>query len=158
MKSLCVCFGLEALPAGMTPPDIEQDYLDVYKPAVQFLYSHPSFCMEFSFTGPQFRFYRKNHPEFIEILEQLINRKQIEILGGGFYNPVFPLLFPMDRSGQVDLLSTVIRKSIGKRPRGVCLCASAWDPSLVTSFETCGIEYVELDSSLILKEKNLGLP
>jgi hypothetical protein len=158
MKSVCVCFGLEALPAGMTPPDIEQDYLDVYKPAVQFLYSHPSFCMEFSFTGPQLRFYRKNHPEFIEILEQLINRKQIEVLGGGFYNPVFPLLYPMDRSGQIEMLSAEIRQSVGKRPRGLCVCAGSWDSSLVTSFETCGMEYVMLDSTLIPPSKQSYIP
>ena len=101
---------------------------------------------------------KKKNPEFLEILKKLVDRKQVELIGGGFYNPVFPLLFPMDRSGQVDLLSTAIRKATGKRPRGVCLCASAWDPSLVTSFETCGMEYVELDSSLISKDKNLFLP
>lgn len=133
-------------------------YDEYFKPLVSFLYANPDFKFSFYFSGPEFEFIRKKNPELIEILKQLVNRKQVEIIGGGFYNPVFPLLFPMDRSGQVDLLSTVIRKSIGKRPRGVCLCASAWDPSLVTSFETCGIEYVELDSSLILKEKNLGLP
>ncbi len=133
-------------------------YENYFKPLVSFLYANPDFKFSLYLSGPEFEFIKKRNPEFIEILKKLVNRKQVEIIGGGFYNPVFPLLFPMDRTGQVDLLSTSIRKSIGKRPRGACLCASAWDPSLVTSFETCGMEYVELDSSLVQKTKNVYLP
>ncbi|MCQ2600090.1 MAG: DUF1926 domain-containing protein [Treponema sp.] len=133
-------------------------YDNYYKPLVSFLYANPDFSFSFYLSGPEFEYIKKKNPEFLEILKKLVDRKQVEVIGGGFYNPVFPLLFPMDRSGQVDLLSTAIRKATGKRPRGVCLCASAWDPSLVTSFETCGMEYVELDSSLISKDKNLFLP
>lgn len=133
-------------------------YDNYYKPLLSFLYANPDFAFSFYLSGPEFEYIKKKNPEFLEILKKLVDRKQVELIGGGFYNPVFPLLFPMDRSGQVDLLSTAIRKITGKRPRGVCLCASAWDPSLVTSFETCGMEYVELDSSLISKEKNLFLP
>ena len=158
MNSLCVSFGLESAPAGMTLPDSEKDYLDVYKTAATFLYSHPDYCMSFSFIGNQLQFLKKNHPEFLEILQQLTNRKQVEVLGGGFYNPVFPLLFPIDRSGQVDMLSAEIRRTVGKRPRGMTLCASSWDTSLVTSFETCGMEYVMLDNTLISASKQMYLP
>lgn len=138
------------------------DYKSIYenylKPIGSFLYAHQEIPFAFYFTGPQFDLIKQKNPEFIEILRKLYNRKQIELLGGGYYNPVFPLLFPLDRTGQIELLSSTIRKSLGKRPRGVVLCASAWDPSLVTSFETTGMEYVELDNSLIPKDKNLFLP
>ncbi|MCR5613280.1 alpha-amylase/4-alpha-glucanotransferase domain-containing protein [Treponema sp.] len=138
--------------------DYKSVYESYYKPIVSFLYAHPEFQFSFYFSGPEFDFIKQKNPEFIEIIKKLVNRKQVEILGGGYYTPVFPLLFPLDRTGQVELLSSSVRKSVGKRPRGIVLCASAWDPSLVTSFETCGMEYVQLDSSLIQKEKNLFLP
>lgn len=133
-------------------------YENFYKPLISFLYANPEFYFSFYFTGPEFDYIKEKNPELIEVLKKLVNRKQVELLGGGYYNPVFPLLFPMDRTGQVELLSSTIRKSIGKRPRGVYLCASAWDPSLVTSFESCGMDYVELDSSLMQKDKNIYRP
>lgn len=138
--------------------DYKSIYENYFKPIGSFLYAHPEIPFAFYFTGPQFDLIKQKNPEFIEILRKLYNRKQIELLGGGYYNPVFPLLFPLDRTGQIELLSSTIRKALGKRPRGVVLCASAWDPSLVTSFETTGMEYVELDTSLIPKDKNLFLP
>ena len=158
MKALCICFGLESTPAGKTVSDSEKDYLEVYKPAAKFLYANPGFCMAFSFNGNELQFFKKKHPEFLAILQQLISRRQIEVFGGGFYNPVFPLLYPKDRTDQIELLSAEIRQTLGKRPRGMTLCASSWDASLVTSFQTCGMEYVVLDSSLIPPAKQSYLP
>ena len=139
MINICLEFSTES--SNFTDiSDYKTVYEKMYKPLISFLYAHQECPFSFYFSGLEFDFIRQKNPEFIEILRKLVNRKQVEILGGGYYNPVFPLLFPQDRTGQVELLSSAIRKSVGKRPRGVSLCASAWDPSLVTSFETCGME------------------
>lgn len=155
---MCICFGLESTPAGKAVSVCENDYADVYKPAAKFLYAHPDFRMAFSFTGNELQFFKKKHPEFLALLQELISRRQIEVFGGGFYNPVFPLLYPKDRTDQIELLSAEIRQTLGKRPRGMTLCASSWDASLVTSFQTSGMEYLALDSSLIPPAKQCYLP
>lgn len=157
--SVCLCFSLKSsLIDNIQSDTLEKEYQSVYKPTAKFLYSHQNFCMSFSFNGPQLDFYKKKHPEFIELIQQLIERKQIEILGGGYYDPVFPLLFPRDRTGQIELLSSLIRESTGKRPRGISICASIWDSSLLSCFSTCGMEYILLDDSLISPEKNKYIP
>lgn len=159
MGVLNICFEFSTETSGFFDySDYKSVYESFYKPLGQFLYAHEEFKFTFYFSGSQLEFFKQKNPEFLEILKNLSNRKQIEILGGGYYHPVFPLLFPLDRTGQIELLSSTIRKIVGKRPRGVMLCASAWDPSLVTSFETCGVDFVQLDSSLIQKEKKLFLP
>ncbi|MBP3710582.1 MAG: DUF1926 domain-containing protein [Treponema sp.] len=158
MDAISLCFYLESTPADTLLSDNEKDYQEVYKHAAKFLYSHPDFCISFSFTGTQLQFFRKKHPEFLEMLQQLVSRKQVEVLGGGFYNPVFPLLYSKDRTDQIELLSTEIRQSIGKRSYGMTLCADGWDASLVASFKTCGMEYVLLDSSLIPPSKLSYIP
>lgn len=154
-----ICFGLKSSLIDSAHSDaLEKEYQKIYKPLAKFLYSHSLFRLFFSFNGPQLEFYRKKHPEFIELLQKLIERKQIEILGGGYYEPVFPLLYPRDRSGQIELLSSSIRESVGKRPRGMSLCASIWDSSLLPCFSTCGMEFVLLDESLVPPGKNTFVP
>lgn len=144
---------------GLSDTDVmEKQYQSLYKPLGKFLYAHQSFRLSFSFNGIQLSFFEKKHPEFIEILRELVVRKQIEMIGGGFYDPVFPLLYPIDRSGQIDLLSSKIRHLFGTRPRGISLCASIWDPCLVSSFTSSGMEYVILDESLIQEEKRKYVP
>jgi hypothetical protein len=159
MDNLSVCLGLAADNAGLSFPEkYESNYQQVYKPAISYLYAHPECLFTFSFLGEQLEWCRRKHPEFLEIIHSLLRRKQIEILGGGYYDPVFPLLFPLDRSGQVETLSSELRHTFGKRPRGMSLYASIWDPSLTSCFSTCGMEYVELDSSLIPPSKQFYLP
>ncbi len=128
---------------------LEGNYQSCFKHLLTFLYANSSFSISIAFTGDQLLFYERKHPESISILRELISRKQIEIIGGGYYSPIFPLLFPVDRSGQIEKMNTLFRSSIGKRPCGLEIFGSIWDSSLITTFQSCGMEYVLLDSTLI---------
>lgn len=159
MSLIHICYSLKSSRLDPNQKEIfEKDYISVYKPAAKFLYSHPDFFMSFAFNGVQLEFLKKKYPEFIELLRELVQRKQIELLGGGYYDPAFPLLFPMDRTGQIELLTSALRSISGKRPRGINICASIWDYSLVSCFHNCGMEYVLLDDSLISQEKQKYIP
>lgn len=135
------------------PSEFENLYQKAYKKIFSFLYSHSDFSVFLYFSGPVLEWFEKKHPEVITLLSELINRKQIEIIGGGYYSPAFPLILPIDRVGQTEALTTSIRKILGKRPRGIFLPESIWDPSLISSFKTCGIEYTFLDAQLIPQNK-----
>ncbi|MBR7079208.1 MAG: DUF1926 domain-containing protein [Treponema sp.] len=128
------------------------------KPLLTLLYAHPRLLMGISVSGPMLSYYKEHYPEAIQILGELTNRHQVEILSNGYYSPIFPLLFPIDRSAQIETLNTLMRDTVGKRPRGLSLFSSIWDPSLVTTFQSCGIEYVLLDKSLVPQSKNSFLP
>ena len=154
MNSIYVCFNLRFLSVNTdATEEYDKVYQSVYKPLVKFLYSHPDFKFSFSFTGPQLIYYKKKRTEFITILKELVERNQVEILGGGYYSPVLPLLFTVDRNTQIDMLSTEIRQTVGRRPRGITMFADIWDSSMVNNLQTSGIEYALLDSSSIPEHK-----
>lgn len=159
MNSIYVCFNIKPVSNCLESSDaLEENYQEIYKPLCKFLYSHPDFAMSFSFTGPQLNYFKKRKNEILLILKELVERKQSEILGGGFYNPIFPLIYPVDRNGQIDTLSTEIRQQLGKRPRGIQLFADSWDSSLVNNLQSSGLEYVLLDSHNIPSNKIKYLP
>ena len=136
--------------------NMEAEYQNLLKKLLTFLYEHNKYKMTFSFSGSHLDWLEKNHPEYIQLLKELVSKRQIEITGGGYYNPIFPFLFPQDRTGQIELMTYEIRRTVGKRPRGMTILASIWDNSLVTCVQNCGIEYVFLDSSLIPQTENLS--
>ncbi len=113
------------------------------------MYNLPDLPFTLHLTGLFMEWIERRHAEFFMILEEMAARKQIEIIGGGFFSPLFPFLPPADRVGQIELLTTEIRKHLGKRPRGAWIPLSAWEPSMVTSLNTCGIEYVLLDRIML---------
>ncbi len=132
-----------------TKSDYEDKYQKIYKSLFACLYNNPGILLTLSLSGGFLSFLYDKHPEAVEILREVVERGQIEFLGGGFYNPIFPLLFPVDRTGQIEKMNTVLRSCVGIRPRGMSVFGSIWDPSLVSTFKSCGIEYVNLDSTLI---------
>ena len=159
MGSIYVSFIVKSVPVFTESTEVlEKSFQTIYKPVLKYLYSHPSFPMSFAFSGPQIQFFKKRKNELITILRELTDRKQVEILGGGYNDPLLPLLNSADRNGQIDLLTSEIRATFGKRPRGMTLFQDCWDSSLVNNIHTCGIEYVILNSSIIPESKKSFLP
>lgn len=159
MEFVYVSFSLKLNESGFeTSSSFDKDYKTIYAPLIKFLFSHPNFKFSLSFTGPEIEYFKKRHNELFTVCKTLIDRNQIEILGGGFYNPILPLLSSVDRNGQLDKLSLEIRQNFGKRPRGAVLFADIWDSSLVATLESCGFEYVLLDSNIVPEEKRKMLP
>ena len=159
MGSIYVSFIVKSVPVCTEGTEVlEKSFQTVYKPLLKYLYSHPSFPMSFAFSGTQIQFFKKRKNELITILRELTDRKQVEILGGSYNDPLLPLLNSADRNGQIDLLTSEIRATFGKRPRGMTLFQDCWDSSLVNNIHTCGIEYVLLSSSIISENKRSFLP
>lgn len=156
MGIVSISCGLHFHISDMKSDDCELIYNKILKKIISFLYSNPKICFTFYLPGPVLEWLEKNHVEFIVLLSELVNRKQVELLGCGYYEPIFPLIMPIDRVGQIEMNTTYIRKQIGKKPRGIFLGDTVWDPSLISSFKTCGMEFAILHNSLIPSDEPEG--
>ncbi len=133
------------MPFGSKDDDIERAYQLAYRPFIASLYKYPSLPAALHFSGVLLEWFERRHPEFLIILEELVDRKQVELLGGAFYEPMLPLLPLSDRLGQIELLTTFLRKHFGKRPRGCWLPGCMWEPNLAGALQTSGMDYTFLD-------------
>lgn len=159
MSSIYVCFNLKSDSNSFESNEaFEEIYKDVLSPLAKLLYANPEINFTLSFSGPQIKYFKRCKNEYISIIHELLDRKQIEVLGGGYYDPILPLLTNLDRVSQIDLLTGEIRQNFGKHPRGMTLFGDCWDSSIVNSCQSCGIEYVLMDSSFINPSKLCFLP
>lgn len=138
--------------------ELENSYQGIFKPFLTFLYANENIRVFLSINGIQLTFLCEKHGEAIELIRAIMARGQLELSGGGYFNPIFPLLFPVDRTGQIEKMNTILRSSLGKRPSGITMFKSIWDSSLVTAFHSCGFEYAILDSTLYSQSKITGEP
>ncbi len=153
MENTSVCFVLRIDSDGIIRDSEEEtQYQNNLKNILSFFYSHPDCNFTIAISGRKADWLGRKHPEAIDIISELVSRKQIEIVGGGYYDPILPLLLPVDRVGQIEMLTTALRKLFGKKPRGAWLTSSAWDSSLITSLCTCGMDYAFLDMQLLSPE------
>ncbi len=141
-----IIFGTtNTIPYGFPDKAIERRYQRYYKPFIKCLYKYPHIKSTLHYSGYLLEWCYKRHREFIDVILELIKRKQIELLGGGMYNPIFPLLPRSDRVHQIEYNNTVIRNIFNKRVHGAWLGLSDWMPSHPSTLYSSGISYTFLD-------------
>ena len=133
------------LPSGAGEAEFEALYEREIKPLVQALNKFPRIHIVFHYSGVILYWIERRHPELFMLLEDLLSRKQAEFIGGGFYNPMLPLLPQADKIGQIEMLTTYLRKHFGKRPQGCWFPALAWEQNLVGPLSSCGMNYTFLE-------------
>jgi len=101
--------------------------------------------MGLHYTGPLLEWLDVNHPEFMEELGKLAARGQVEIIGGGFYEPIMVSIPSKDQAAQFGRMSDYIERKFGGAPSGAWLAERVWEPHLPGVFEAAKINYTLLD-------------
>ena len=134
-------------PVGNFDHVFEDAYQKAYNPFIQTLLRHPRIRMGLHFSGCLLEWIENHHPGFFEVLRELVNRGQVELMGGGFYEPVLSAIPDADKAAQISRLSDYLEKHFGARPRGAWLTERVWRPDLVRPLAEAGIRYVMLDDT-----------
>jgi alpha-amylase len=132
-------------PVGNFDFVAEDAYQKAYLPFIMVLKRHPLLKITLHYTGILYRFFEEKHPEFIEMLRELVAEGRAEILSGGFYEPILAVLPDEDKVGQVRALSDYVRKKIGFESRGMWLAERVWEPHLPRFIADAGIDHVVVD-------------
>ncbi|WP_460052250.1 alpha-amylase/4-alpha-glucanotransferase domain-containing protein [Spirochaeta dissipatitropha] len=147
MKNKLIFGTYNSLPVGTSDDVLEEHYQSAYKPFIQQLYTHREIHAVVYYCGILLDWLAANHSEFINVLSEMVSRRQIEIIGGGFYEPIFTMIPRQDRVGQIELMTTMIRKQFGRRPRGCWIPECVWEQGLTSSLCSSGMEYTFLEES-----------
>ena len=126
---------------------IEDAYIKCYKPFLDVLEAHPKVGMSIHYTGYLLDWLFENHPDIIDQLKRLIQRGQIEMFSGAYYEPIIAIIPDADKVGQIEKLSDRVEALTGQRPNGLWLAERVWEPHLVKPIAQAGIKYLFLDDS-----------
>ena len=146
MKKVKFLFGVHChQPIGNFEHVIAEAFENSYLPFIQSMERHPKIKFSVHYSGILYDWFLEKHPEFIELLNKLVRRGQMEILSAGYYEPILPLLPDEDKIGQILRSNNFITKNFDTAPRGIWLTERIWEPSLPKTLSTIGIEFVTVD-------------
>lgn len=126
---------------------IEEATIKCYQPFLDVLESHPGVGMSIHYTGYLLDWLFENRPAMIEQLRRLINRGQVEMFSGAYYEPILAIIPDEDKRGQIDKLNDRVEALTGERPQGMWLAERVWEPHLVKAIAQAEIRYLFLDDS-----------
>jgi alpha-amylase len=134
-------------PVGNFGWVIAETYERAYLPMIDALERHPGVRVALHYTGPLLAWLTAERPEFVARLRALADRAQVEIVGGGWYEPVLAALPERDRVGQLVRMADEIEATFGRRPRGAWLAERVWEPDLPTALVSAGYAWTVLDDA-----------
>jgi alpha-amylase len=141
-------------PVGNFPWVFQQVYEDAYLPMIAALERHPAIRLSLHYTGSLLDWLEEAHPEFLERVAALVQRHQVEMVSGGYYEPILPSVPNADKTGQIRRLTERIHKDFGVKPDGMWLAERVWEPGLPRLLRDASIEWTILDD---VHFKNVGL-
>jgi alpha-amylase len=118
-----------------------------YAPMIGALERHPGVRLSLHYTGPLLDWLVAERADMIDRLRALVDRGQIEILGGGYYEPVLVSIPERDRLGQLVRMADEVERRFGRRPAGAWLAERVWEPDLPTSLVGAGYGWTILDDA-----------
>jgi alpha-amylase len=137
-------------PVGNFDHVIEDGYQKSYAPFVQALVRHPRIRLSLHFSGILLEWLEKKHPEYFQQLRGLVDRGQIELVGGGYYEPILPIIPDTDKIAQVRKLADYLHQHFGSDVRGAWVAERVWEPTLPRPLAEAGVEYTVLDDTHFL--------
>jgi 4-alpha-glucanotransferase len=141
-------------PVGNFPWVFQQVYEEAYLPMIEALERHPGVRLSLHYTGSLLDWMQEAQPAFLQRIAALAERKQVEIVSGGYYEPILPSIPDSDKLAQIRRLSERIARDFGTSASGMWIAERVWEPGLPRLLREAGIEWTILDD---VHFKNVGL-
>ncbi len=148
MKKIKFAFAIHNhQPIGNFEHVFEYAFSHSYLPFLEVLERHPGFKTSLHFSGILLEWIKEHHPEVMGKLRCMVEKGQVELLTGGYYEPVLAVIPDRDKIGQIQKLTGFLKEEFGAQPEGMWLAERIWEPHLPKPLSRAGVKYTIVDDS-----------
>lgn len=134
-------------PVGNFENVFSEAFEKAYLPLVELYERHPKVKGAMHFTGPLRDWILRQRQHFFPRVRALVERGQLELLGGGYYEPILVMLSDEDKIGQMRMLNLAVEDDFGVQPSGMWLAERVWEPALPKPIHQAGLKYAVADDT-----------
>lgn len=142
-------------PVGNFDGVFEAAYQDSYSPFLDVLEHYSDLPVALHTSGSLLDWIADHHPEYIDRVRGFVERGQIEIIGGPYYEPILASIPRRDRIGQIQAYSQHLERTFGAPVRGMWIPERVWEQTFAGDITAAGIEYTIVDD---FHFKGAGVP
>lgn len=146
MNKLYLLFGVHNhQPVGNFNHVLEKAYNESYKPFLDLISRYPKIKFTMHCSGILWDYFKINHTEYISSVRKLVERERLELMSGGYYEPILPIIPDKDKIGQIEKMQKFIKNEFGCKPSGIWLTERIWESHLPKILKEIDIEYTAVD-------------
>ena len=116
-------------PVDQADQVFEEVYRYAYEPLVAALERYAGVRVGLHYTGSLLDWLREHKPEYLERVRALVGRGQVEILSGGYYEPILPAIPDDDKASQIARLTDAVNTDFGYHPQACGLPSGSGSPT-----------------------------
>jgi alpha-amylase len=114
---------------------------------IEALEAHPNVRISLHYSGCLLDWLIESRPDFIKRVAILVKKGRVEIMTGGYYEPILPMIPDADKIGQIAKLSTTVEERFGCSPTGMWLAERVWEPQLPKHLAQAGVKWTVVDDN-----------
>jgi alpha-amylase len=134
-------------PVGNFDHVFAELFANCYRPYFDVLEHFPEIKTTIHFSGPLLEWLKLNEPGFLRRVAQCAAAGTLEIMSGGFYEPILSSLPERDALGQIRMMNRFLEDELGCEAKGLWLAERIWTPELPRILHQAGMRYTVLDDT-----------
>ena len=148
MDKFKLAFGIHNhQPVGNFDHVFRQSHQDAYEPFLKLVRKFSSLRLSLHQSGILWDWQEKHSPEYFDLVRELVGSGQVELLTGGFYEPILTSIPTRDVLGQIDMLTSYLKSHFGVDPHGLWLTERVWEPHLPQVLNQAGVKFLPVDDT-----------
>ncbi|MFA5369972.1 MAG: alpha-amylase/4-alpha-glucanotransferase domain-containing protein [Candidatus Omnitrophota bacterium] len=121
-----------------------------YEPFLYAIQDFPSVKFNLHYSGSLLEWFRDNRPNVLELIARLIETGQVEIVSGGFYEPILSSVSYQDAAGQIAMMTGFLKANFKTTPQGAWLAERIWEPQIPEILSDAGMKYTIIDDQHLI--------
>ncbi|NIM50477.1 MAG: DUF1926 domain-containing protein [Armatimonadetes bacterium] len=134
-------------PPGNLQFVFEKIYDRAYRPFLEVLRRHHEVKAVLHYSGGILKWLEEHRPAIFGTIGELVSEGRVELMTGGLYEPIFPIIPDRDKVGQVRSLTRYLREHFEAEPRGLWLPERVWQPELIPALRRADVDYTIVDDN-----------
>jgi hypothetical protein len=148
MAKFRLAFGLHNhQPVGNFEHVFERAHQNAYGSFLDVLRQYPNIRISLHQSGILWRWQEKNHPDYLKTVSTMVRSGQVELMTGGFYEPILTSIPERDVLGQIAMLNQYIMQHFDVEPEGLWLTERIWEPHLPRVLAEAKVKYLPIDDT-----------
>ncbi|MCK4461045.1 MAG: DUF1925 domain-containing protein, partial [candidate division Zixibacteria bacterium] len=151
MAKFKLAFGLHNhQPVGNFEAVFEEAHQKAYLLFLNLMADYPNIHFSLHQSGILWRWQKRAHADYFQLVGKLLDRGQVELMTGGFYEPILTAIPERDAVGQIRGLTQYLKDHFEATPVGLWLTERIWEPHLPKLLAEASVSYLPIDDTHFL--------
>nr|MBN2276878.1 DUF1926 domain-containing protein [candidate division Zixibacteria bacterium] len=137
-------------PVGNFDSVFDEAHNRAYMPFLKLFEQFTGLRLSLHQSGILWDWQEDRYPAYFDLVQSMIYDNRIELMTGGFYEPILPSIPDNDKLGQIEMLSRYLAGKFGADVSGLWLTERVWEPHLPKVLKMAGVEYLPVDDTHFL--------